>query len=109
MEYKKIIPDTEFKKYSGKFFNESWFDTVIDSNSTGYYLDDHGTKKVLFKFRKNRISTPITNLAIDTFLEESKKKHPGRGMAGGIRPGEKNARIYIYQIKKAFKERYIQF
>jgi hypothetical protein len=94
MEYKKIIPDAKFKKYSGKFFNESWFTTIIDSDSDGYYLDDSGNKKVLFKFRKNKIPKPIADLAIDTFLEYSKKKHSGRGVAGGIRPGEKNARTY---------------
>ena len=94
MEYKKIIPDANFKKYSGKFFDESWFDKIIDSNSDGYYYDSSGLKRVLFKFRKNKISTSLAKLAIDTFLEESKKKHPGRGMAGGILPGQTNARIY---------------
>ena len=59
--YTKKIPDEDFKKqYSGKHFDESWYTTVIDSNNNGYYLDLDGNKKVLFKFRKKKITTIIS-------------------------------------------------
>jgi hypothetical protein len=89
--YKKVIDDIEFKKYHGKHFNESWYKssdgTIIDSSQDGYY-----DNQILFKFRKNVISKELTDLSIESFLELSKKKHPNRGIAGGILPGEKNSR-----------------
>jgi len=89
--YNKLIDDTEFKKYHGKHFNESWYNgsdgTIIDSSQDGYH-----DNQILFKFRKNVISKELTDLSIESFLELSKKKHPNRGIAGGILPGEKNSR-----------------
>jgi len=93
--YIKKIPDDEFKKkYSGKHFDKSWYSNVIDSNGDGYYIDSLGNTKVLFKFRKNQITTALQDLAISSFLQESKKKHSNRGMAGGIPEGDGNARHY---------------
>ena len=90
--YEKKISDINFKKYQGKHFDERWYTgpqgTVIDSDSDGYHSDG----RVLFKFGKSVISDKYTSLAIDTFLQESKKKHSNRGMASGIPDGEKNAR-----------------
>ena len=88
MNYTKIISDDNFKKYKGKHFNESWYRYIIDSDSDGYY--DNGC---LFKFRKNIFNDKLMALAINSFLEEAKKKHSGRGIAAGIIPGQKNARI----------------
>lgn len=45
MEYSKLISDSEFNKYVGKHFNESWYNTVINSDKDGYYLNEHGEKK----------------------------------------------------------------
>lgn len=90
MDYIKVIDD--FSRYKGKYFDESWYTNVIESNSDGYYIDNDGCKKVLFKFRKNKISQNLQNLAIDCFLKESKKKHSNRGIAGGLLPGNKNVR-----------------
>jgi hypothetical protein len=92
MNYDKIIGDSEFKKYIGKHFNESWYTYIIDSNKDGYYLTDSGERKVLFKFRKGIINTELQQLAIKSFLQESKKKHSNRGVAGGIQPGQTTAR-----------------
>jgi len=96
--YIKKIPDDDFKKqYSGKHFGESWYSskngTIIDSNQNGYYLDSAGNTKILFKFRKKQITTALQELAISSFLQESKKKHSNRGMAGGISENG-NARHY---------------
>ena len=94
--YEKIIPDVIFKEYKGKNFDEKWYTTVIDSNSDGYY-NENGENgkivvKVLFKFRKGVILDKYSNIATDTFLELSKKKHANRGIAGGIDNGETTSR-----------------
>ncbi len=78
----------------GKHFDESWFNTVIDSNKSGYHRDSTGKTKILFIFRKKMISTKLMDLAETTFLQESKKKHSNRGTAAGIPKGETNARTY---------------
>ena len=71
MEYIKKIPDNDFKKFAGKHFDKSWYTYVIDSNQDGYYVDSSGVKKVLFKFRKNKINKSLQDIAISSFLQES--------------------------------------
>jgi len=83
MKFDKLISDDNFKKYRGKYFDDSWYTFIIDKNQDGYYVED-GITKVLFKFRKNKINNSISKLAMDTFLEMSKKKHSNRGNAGGV-------------------------
>jgi len=73
----------------GKNFNETWYTYIIDSDSDGYTADG----EVLFKFRKNQFNEQLKTLAIDTFLELSKKKHSNRGLAAGIPKGQQNSRI----------------
>jgi hypothetical protein len=90
--YSKLISDCEFKKYHGKHFNESWYTYVIDSDKDGYYLSESGERKVLFKFRKRIITPELQELAINSFLQESKKKHSNRGIAAGIQDGQTTAR-----------------
>jgi len=58
----------------------------------GYYIDTSGNEKVLFKFRKKQLSQRYQQIATDSFLELSKKKHSNRGLAAGIPEGQKNAR-----------------
>jgi hypothetical protein len=86
--YEKKISDESFKQYIGKNFGEKWYHhsdgTIIDSSSDGYYLDSLGSVKVLFKFRKKVIIQSLQNIAITTFLQESKKKHSNRGIAAGV-------------------------
>ena len=93
MEYLKKISDTDFHKYQGRHFGESWYSTIINSDKDGYSLDPEGGKKVLFKFRKKRIPDSLREIAISTFLKESKKKHSNRGTAGGVQANG-NARSY---------------
>ena len=88
----KIIYENEFPVIKGKNYNESWYTISVDSDSDGYYWDSFGNIKVLFKFRKNKINKKFSDIAINSFLELSKKKHSNRGMAAGILKGEKNAR-----------------
>ena len=77
----------------GKHFNKGWYTTIIDSNCSGYYLQD-GIKKILFVFRKNVISKTLMDSAEKTFLTESKKKHSNRGIASGIPNGKSTARHF---------------
>ena len=91
MMYPKIIPDHQFHG-KGKNFTESFYTIVIDSDKDGYYLDDSGNKCTLFRFRKKKVSQRYQDIAVNAFLELSKKKHANRGMAGGIPRGETNAR-----------------
>ena len=88
--YTKYSPDTPFNG-KGKNFDESWYTFIVDSDADGYFMEN-GVKKVLFKFRKNKISKKYSEIAVSSFLELSKKKHSNRGMAAGIPKGEKNAR-----------------
>jgi hypothetical protein len=95
--YSLKIPDSVFKEYSGKNFEEKWYNgsdgSIIEKNSDGYYKNSKGVLKVLFKFRKKQISQELQDLAINTFLRESKKKHSNRGTAAGI-SSDGNARHY---------------
>ena len=77
MLYKKI------KNFNGegKKFGESWYIHIIDSNKDGF---DSETGKVIFKFRKNVVSQKLQDLASETWLDMSKKKHSNRGVASGI-------------------------
>ena len=89
--YPKIILDNLFNG-KGKNFNESWYKTIIDSESNGTYIDGSGNQKVLFIFKKNKIPEKYQDIAIESFLELSKKKHSNRGMAAGIPKGQQTAR-----------------
>lgn len=90
--YDKLIADEAMKEYDGKKFNESWYKYVVNDSQDGYYKEN-GKTKVLFKFRKKVITEKYSSIAIDSFLELSKKKHSNRGRAAGIQDG-KNARTY---------------
>ncbi len=91
MIYSKIIPDHQFHG-KGKNFNESFYTFIIDENKDGYYLDDSGNRQILFRFRKKKVSQRYQEIAVNAFLELSKKKHSNRGLAAGIPRGETNAR-----------------
>jgi hypothetical protein len=90
--YEKKISDCDFKKYQGKHFDTPWYTTHIIDSQDGHYLDN-GVRKVLFKFRKGVVSSKYSDIAKESFLELSKKKHSNRGMASGIPNGQKNARV----------------
>jgi hypothetical protein len=54
--FKKEIQDADFKKYKGKYFGESWYSHIVESDNTGYYLDSSGFKKILFIFKTSFLS-----------------------------------------------------
>jgi hypothetical protein len=79
MLYPKVVKDIE--RYQGKTFGELWYTHIISTSKDGYDLE---TGKVLFKFRKKVISNKLQDLASETWLDMSKKKHSNRGIAAGI-------------------------
>ena len=93
MIYPKITPDHQFHG-KGKNFNENYYNILVDSDKDGYYLDSSGKKQTLFRFRKKKVSQRYQDIAVNAFLELSKKKHSNRGTAAGISRGETNARHY---------------
>ena len=90
--FTKSIPDEQFNEFKGKNFDENWYQHVIKKDTNGYYRDETGARKVLFKFRKDKLSLKYSDIAIKSFLELSKKKHSNRGMAAGIPKGETTSR-----------------
>jgi len=90
--FEKKISNEDFKIYHGKHFDYSWYTTIINTDKDGYYHDDSGIKKVLFKFRKNVINKKYSDIATNAFLELSKKKHSNRGIASGIPDGMSTSR-----------------
>ena len=91
--YEKKLTDESFKNFQGKHFEESWYNHIIDNDDNGYYLEN-GIRKILFKFRKNVINSRYSKIAVNSFLELSKKKHSNRGIASGIPDGQKTARHF---------------
>jgi hypothetical protein len=81
--YKKIINDNEMKYNKGKLYNLGHFEYKITEDTDGWYMDK-GTKKLLFKFRKNVISTELQDAVIKCYKTMAKQKHPNRGAAGGL-------------------------
>jgi hypothetical protein len=79
MLFPKVVKN--FERYQGKTFGESWCNIIIDSDQDGY---DQETGKVLFKFRKKKISQKLQDLATKVWLDMSKKKHSNRGIAAGL-------------------------
>ena len=91
--YEKKLTDESFKKFQGRHFEESWYTHIITGSGNGWYLEN-GIRKILFKFRKNVISSKYSDIAIDSFLELSKKKH-----------SNKHVRKTIYSMKKKTKQK----
>lgn len=92
--YEKQIPDEVFdKKYPGSTFDFSWYNTLIDGNETGYYRDNNGETKILFKLRKKVIRQELQDQATYSFRKLAQQKNYNRGLAAGKIEGAKTARI----------------
>ena len=75
-----IIDDKEMKTLEGQYFNEDFFDTIITQDCDCF--KDDGT--ILFKFRKNRISKELCQIAKNSYTKYSKTKHSNRGVSAGM-------------------------
>ena len=81
-----VMSDDKMKEHEGENFNNSYYNTIIDYDCDCYGYEEENSKKnpqLLFKFRKKIIEKKFTDLALQSFLELSKKKHDNRGAAAG--------------------------
>lgn len=79
----KKYSDEHVSKLEGHFFSEKDFDIFIDEDADGY-ICENGTKRCLFKFRKNVIPENLCRLAIESYEAPAKKKNFNRGASAGL-------------------------
>lgn len=80
----KLMTDDEIASKEGEYFPEKFYKGVnkhIIKEDTDVYRKDG---KLLLKFRKKIIQKKYTDLALESFLEASKKTHENRGAAAGV-------------------------
>ena len=71
------------KNKEGDYFDEHHYDKIVKYDCDGYYYDESGKKKLLFKFRKNVFPNILCQLGIDNLKEAAKKTHDNRGASAG--------------------------
>jgi len=80
----KILSDDEIASKEGEYFAESYYKKkgryIIKDDCDVYTRDG----KLLMKLRKKVIPKQLTDLALESYLEASKKKHENRGAAAGV-------------------------
>ena len=100
---KKKFTDEEFNKdAAGKFFDLSYYTTVLNHNETertqyskfeGYYINEDGKEKVLYKLMKNVIPMNLQNKAIESFKSLANAQSANRGLAAGKLEGSTTSRF----------------
>ena len=83
---KPILTKEEIEKKEGNYFSESHYtkhNKIVNSNTDAYGIDNDGTRKLLFKFRKNVIPDHICIDAYHALEKHAKHKNSNRGAAAG--------------------------
>ena len=80
---KKLLSDKFMKSKEGDYFDEKDYDKIVDYDCDCYYLDEHGKKKLLFKFRKNVFPKHLTECAMENLRKAAMKTHDNRGASAG--------------------------
>ena len=99
--YTKCYTDEEFENGEmnapGKKFNLDHYDKVINAKKSrkGYYIDNEGSKRVLFILMKKVINKKLQDEATHSFMDLSKKKNYNRGLASGKPEGSKTVRHLV--------------
>lgn len=95
--FSKKYSDEDFKEFGpGMVFDLDYYDTIIDANQDGFYIDDNtNEKKILFRLRKNTISKKLQEQATNSFMNLAKRKSHNRGMASGKVEGSNRVREMI--------------
>ena len=98
----KKFTDEEFNKdAAGQFFDFSYYTTVLNHKKKdrkqydifeGYYIDEDGKEKVLYKLMKNVIPTDLQKDAINSFKSLANVHSANRGLAAGKPEGSTTAR-----------------
>jgi hypothetical protein len=78
LKLKRHMSDEEGSLLSGKFLDESHFDTLITQDTDGYSVEGD----LLFRFRKNQIPLELLKAGVDAF-KGSISWTEGRGLASG--------------------------
>ena len=78
--FKKILSDEDIANKEGEYFDQNFYTKIINKDCDGYTEDGN----LLFKFRKKKINSYLTNNALEAFLDASKKLHDNRGAAAGV-------------------------
>ena len=81
--FNKLINDDDMKCNKGRFYPREHYHTIITHPSNGYWKDEQGKKRLLFKLRKGVISQELQDVAITSYRKMAQQKHPNRGAAGG--------------------------
>ena len=99
---KKEFTDEEFNRdAAGQFFDLSYYTTILNHKKSerekydrfeGYYIDENGKQKVLYKLMKNVIPLDLQNDAINSFRSLANTQSANRGLAAGKPEGSKTAR-----------------
>ncbi len=86
----KKYTDAFFEKKNGHFFDEQFYDNIIDEEIDCYFTDNNGEVKILFKLRKNVIPKKMQNTIRNIFEKHAKKQNNQRAMAAGGEVIKKN-------------------
>ena len=80
----KLIVQKVYKNCAAaKKYPTSHFNTIIAKDTDIYWIDEAGKEKILLKFRKNVISTELSDVATEMLKSHSKQLHNNRGYASG--------------------------
>lgn len=104
---KPILTKEEIKNKEGHYFSEDHYtkhNKIVNTNTDVYGIDLDGTKKLLFKFRKNVIPDKICRDAYNALEKHAKHKNSNRGAAAG-KLSLKKLPKHVGQVMKADKFR----
>ena len=104
---KPIVTNEDIKKKEGHYFNEDYYtkhNKIVNSNTDVYGIEPNGTRKLLFKFRKNVIPEDICSHAYHALEKHAKHKNSNRGAAAG-QLSLKKLPNHVGQVIKADKFR----
>lgn len=83
---KPILSNEEIKNKEGHYFSEDYYtkhNKIVNTNTDVYGIETDGSKKLLFKFRKNVIPDTICSNAYHALEKHAKHKNSNRGAAAG--------------------------
>lgn len=81
--FTKKISDEKMKTLDGSYIDSNYYDTIIDYDCDGYWKDDKNELHFIFSFRKKKIPSELSLLALNAFRKFSMTKKENRGSAAG--------------------------
>ena len=79
----KKFSDKIFENKIGTFFDESYYDIIINNDHDCYFIDNMGNMKILFKIRKKVVKPKMHILMREIFEKYAKKQSNQRAKAAG--------------------------